>query len=180
VRTVCTPQGKAMYVASAPDWEWLLNEQRKLYTRSRADPDYVFRRLWGLVTDLRNLRGALARVARNKGRRTAGVDGMTVRNMLAHDGVDNFVGQLRERLRSGNFTPSPVRRVLIPKAAGQNKIVVCARRNFTVRAAARAIPRRERHRVGKVISISRLRPDSRGNFAPSVSPPSQIESFRRP
>ena len=119
--TTCTPQGKAMYVASAPDWEWLLNEQRKLYTRSRTDPDYVFRRLWGLVTDPRNLRVALARVARNKGRRTAGVDGMTVRNMLAHDGVDNFVGQLRERLRSGNFTPSPVRRVLIPKTGQPRK-----------------------------------------------------------
>jgi len=76
--TACKPLGKAMYVAPRPDWDWLRNEQHKLYTRSEQQVDYVFRKLWGLVTDPRNLRMALARVAGNRGRRTAGVDGVTV------------------------------------------------------------------------------------------------------
>jgi hypothetical protein len=65
-----------MYMASEPDRAWLLNEQRKLYQRSWLSPDYVFRELWGLVTDLRNLRVILARVSRNRASRTASVDGI--------------------------------------------------------------------------------------------------------
>jgi hypothetical protein len=61
--TASKPLGKAMYVAPRPDWDWLQSEQRKLYARSEKQVDYVFCKLWGLVTDPRNLRMALARVA---------------------------------------------------------------------------------------------------------------------
>ena len=115
------PQGEAMYVASAPDEAWLLNEQRKLHERSRMDPDHVFGKLWGLVTDTRNLRNALARVARNKGKRASGVDGVTVRSVLATEGADAFVGRLRAALRSNEYRPSPARRVLIPKEGQPGK-----------------------------------------------------------
>ena len=63
--TPSKPPGKAMYVAPRTDWDWLRIEQRKLYTRSEQHVDYVFRKLWGLITDPRNLRMALARVAGN-------------------------------------------------------------------------------------------------------------------
>jgi RNA-directed DNA polymerase len=112
--TASKPPGKATYVASRSDWDWLRNEQQKLYERSRDDLDYVFRKLWGLITDPRNLRVAVARVAANKGRRTAGVDGITVGKALRR-GVDDFVEKVRLELRSGAFRPSPARRVLIPK-----------------------------------------------------------------
>jgi group II intron reverse transcriptase/maturase len=108
------PQGKATYVASRSDRSWLLSEQRKLYARSHDNPDYVFCKLWGLLTDPRNLRVAFGRVASNRGRRTAGVDGLTVRRVIAK-GVDTFLAEVRKDLRSGAFRPSPVRRVLIPK-----------------------------------------------------------------
>jgi RNA-directed DNA polymerase len=72
------PLGQAMYVASRDDRLWLQSMQRKLYERSREKPDYVFEKLWGLVTDPRNLRIALARVHRNRGARTAGIDRVTV------------------------------------------------------------------------------------------------------
>jgi len=107
-------QGKVIYVAPIPDKEWLLNVQKKLHTRSYGNPDYIFRRLWGLVTDLRNLRCSLARVARNKGSRTAGVDGVTVRMILA-EGAEGFVEQLRVELRSRAFKPCPAKQKLIPK-----------------------------------------------------------------
>jgi RNA-directed DNA polymerase len=109
-----------MYVAPRSDLGWLRSEQRKLYTRSEQHLDYVFRKLWGLVTDLRNLRSAFARVAGNRGARTSGVDGMTVRNVLER-GADVFLFALRDELRSGQYRPSPARRVLIPKPGQPGK-----------------------------------------------------------
>jgi transposase InsO family protein len=76
--------GKAMYVAAQSDEDWLRSEQRKLYERSKEQLEYVFDKLWGLVTDTRNLQLAVARVSRNRGARTAGVDGLTVRKILAN------------------------------------------------------------------------------------------------
>jgi len=115
VSTTSKPRGEAMYMASASEKEWLLNVQKKLYAQSWKDPTYVFRELWGLVTDPRNLRIALARVAHNKGRRTSGVDGKTVRKVLSSEGADAFLAGIRAGLRNGAYTPSPARRVLIPK-----------------------------------------------------------------
>src|SRR3989442_9057518 len=120
MRAAPKPLGKAMYVASEVERSWLQIAQRKLYARSNEEPDYVFRKLWGLVTDLRNLRIAVARVAGNRGHRTAGVDGFTVRKILAH-GIEAFVEQVRHGLRSGSYRPSPVRRVFIPKTGQPGK-----------------------------------------------------------
>jgi retron-type reverse transcriptase len=108
-----------MYVAPRPDGDWLLSEQRKLYTRSEESVDYVFRKLWGLVTDPRNLRVAFGRVAGNRGRRTAGVDGVTVGAIAQR--AEEFIATLRAELRSGAYRPSPVRRVLIPKVGAPGK-----------------------------------------------------------
>ena len=47
MRTAARPLGKAMYVASQFDEDWLQSVQRKLYTRSKNDLDYVFGKLWG-------------------------------------------------------------------------------------------------------------------------------------
>jgi hypothetical protein len=109
-----------MYVATSLDRDWLRSAQSKLYARSKNEPDYVWRKLWGLVTDRRNLRLALVRVSQNKGARTAGVDGRTVRAVL-QQGPETFIEQLRAELRSGRFRPSPARRVLIPKAGQPGK-----------------------------------------------------------
>ncbi len=121
VSTTTKPQGKRpVYAAPQSDKDWLLIVQRKLYARSMENLDYVFCKLWGLVTDERNLRIAVARVTRNRGSRTAGVDGLTLR-MAIRNGVDAFVADARMDLRSGAYRPSPVRRVLIPKAGQPGK-----------------------------------------------------------
>jgi group II intron reverse transcriptase/maturase len=109
-----------MYVATELDESWLRNEQRKLYTRSRETPEYIFRKVWGLITDPRNLRIALARVARNKGHKTPGTDGQTAGQVL-REGADKWLGDLRVELRAGLYRPKPVRRVLIPKAGQPRK-----------------------------------------------------------
>jgi len=104
-----------MYIATEADRLWLQSVQRKLYARSRDNPDYRFEALWGLVTDPRNLRIAFSRVARNRGARTAGIDRITVRKIV-QQGAESYLVAIRKELRSGSFHPNPVRRVLIPKA----------------------------------------------------------------
>jgi len=58
---------------------------------------------------------AFNRVQRNRGARTAGIDRITVRRIV-QQGAEEYLVAIREELRSGSFHPSPVRRVLIPKA----------------------------------------------------------------
>ncbi|HTN84387.1 MAG TPA: group II intron reverse transcriptase/maturase [Sorangium sp.] len=113
--------GKAVYAASQSDLDWLRSVQRELHRRSREDPDYVFRKLWGFIVDPRTLRCALHRVARNRGSRTAGVDGITMGSLIRDIGAELFAQKLREELRCRTYRPSPVRRVLIPKTGQPGK-----------------------------------------------------------
>lgn len=115
-----TPR-KAVYTATQSDKDWLRNVQKKLYERSWENPDYIFRELWGLVTAPQNLRSALERVSRNRGSRSAGVDGLTVRAVLSRGDPQTFLDEIRTELRSGSYRPSPARRVLIPKAGQPGK-----------------------------------------------------------
>ena len=114
------PAGKVTYVATKSDKDWLRSEQTKLYECSWNDPDYVFCKLWGLITDPRNLRIAVERVAHNVGKRSAGVDGTTVATVLRR-GIESFVNGLRADLRASTYRPMPVRRVLIPKPGRPGK-----------------------------------------------------------
>ena len=120
MRRTSKSTGKAMYVASTADRQWLRSVQRNLYLRSWEEPGYVFEKLWGLVTDPRNLRCALARVASNRGRNTPGVDKVTVKRIVSL-GIDDFLQELRRDVRSRSFRPSPVRRVMIPKRGKPGK-----------------------------------------------------------
>src|SRR5262249_7471558 len=97
------------------DEVWLLSVQRKLYQWSRAHPEDSYRDLWNWMTDIRNVRCAWRKIALNQGRRTAGVDGMTVPGIRAGMGVQVFLEQLESDLKKGRYQPSPSRRKLIPK-----------------------------------------------------------------
>ena len=98
------------------DQAWILGVQRKLYQWSKANPDDSWRDMWGWLTDLRMLRHSWRRVASNRGRRSAGVDGMTVGRIRAKIGERRFLDELQAELRSSAYRPSPSRRKLIPKA----------------------------------------------------------------
>ncbi len=97
------------------DQAWLLDIQRKLYRWSRAEPDGAHRELWNWVTDPRSLRLAWRRVAGNRGARSAGPDKVTVRAIQRRNGVQRFLADTRTMLRNGDYRPTPVRRVMIPK-----------------------------------------------------------------
>ncbi|MER8594245.1 reverse transcriptase domain-containing protein [Mesorhizobium sp. M1182] len=98
------------------DEAWVLGVQRKLYQWSKANSEDAWRDMWGWVTDLRVLRHAWQRVASNRGRRTAGIDGMTVGRIRNGIGEQRFLEGLQAELRSGAYRPSPARRKLIPEA----------------------------------------------------------------
>ena len=59
---------------------------------------------------------AWRRVTSNRGRRSAGIDGLTVDRIQRRIGEQFYLDQIRSDLRSGAYRPSPSRRKLIPKA----------------------------------------------------------------
>src|SRR4029453_10965916 len=62
---------------------------------------------------------AWERVSTNAGARSAGMDRVTVARIVARGGVEFFLGQIRDLLKSGKYEPVRVRRVTIPKASGK-------------------------------------------------------------
>jgi RNA-directed DNA polymerase len=98
------------------DEAWVLDVQRRLYQQSKANPDETWRDLWGWLTDDRMIRHAWRRVSTNKGKRSAGVDGITVDRIRQTIGERTFLEGIRRELRSGTYHPSPSQRKLIPKA----------------------------------------------------------------
>jgi len=104
------------------DRAWLLGVQRKLYRWSKETPEGAYGDVWNWVTDPRNLRCAWRTIAQNKGKRTPGVDGLTVASIAAgNGGVPLFLDELREALRNGSYRPSPAKRKWIPKPGKQGK-----------------------------------------------------------
>ena len=66
-----------------------------------------------------NLRRALEAVKRNRG--AAGIDGMTSEQLEPH--FARHGGKIRAKLLAGRWTPSPVRRVKIPKPNGGKRLL---------------------------------------------------------
>ena len=77
--------------------------------RDSAEPDIL-----GKILNKDNLNRAYKRVKANKG--APGVDGMTIEEAFLWLKEHNH--ELTERIRKGHYTPSPVRRVEIPKPDG--------------------------------------------------------------
>ena len=77
--------------------------------RDSAEPD-----LLGKILDKDNLNRAYKRVKANKG--APGVDGMTIEQVLPWLKEHNH--ELIDRIKRGKYTPSPVKRVEIPKPDG--------------------------------------------------------------
>ena len=93
--------------------------QNKLHCWAAADRGRRFDDLYNLVCDPTVLTMAWERVAGNTGARTAGIDRATVAWIVSRFGVETFLHEVREQLRSRTFTPAPVRQVMIPKASGK-------------------------------------------------------------
>src|SRR5215203_7137858 len=93
--------------------------QTKLHRWATEDPGRRFGDLFNLVYDPAFLVVAWERVSTNRGARTAGIDKATAAQVETGIGVEAFLGQLRDALKSGEFRPVEVRQVMIPKANGK-------------------------------------------------------------
>lgn len=97
----------------------VLGIQVKLHGWACDDPHRRFGDLFNLVADPAFLLVAWDRVRGNRGARTAGVDGNTAYSIEAGQGVEAFLGELREQLKTRSFQPVPVRERMIPKVSGK-------------------------------------------------------------
>jgi RNA-directed DNA polymerase len=89
--------------------------QTKLHRWATEDSGRRFGDLFNLVYDRAFLVAAWERVSTNRGAQTAGIDKATTAMVETWIGVGAFLGQLRDSLKSGEFRPVEVRRVMIPK-----------------------------------------------------------------
>jgi RNA-directed DNA polymerase len=99
----------------------VLEIQTKLHRWATDDPHRQFDDLYNLVADPGFLMMAWERVAGNKGARSAGVDGQTVALVRDRIGVENFLAELRDQLKTRSFRPLPVRERMIPKPGSRKR-----------------------------------------------------------
>jgi RNA-directed DNA polymerase len=119
----------------APDKVRVL--QRKLYRAAKQARGRRFHALMDEVHRRDVLERAFEEVARNKG--AAGIDGQTIDD-IRQSGVEAFLSVLEIELREGAYRPLPVRRVMIPKAAGGERALgIPAVRDRVVQAAVKII-----------------------------------------
>ncbi|MFF9788981.1 group II intron reverse transcriptase/maturase [Streptomyces nigrescens] len=97
----------------------VLEIQTKLHQWAIGKSHRKFDDLYNLVADPAFLLVSWDRVRGNRGARTAGVDGKTVRYIEDGQGVEEFLDRLRSQLKDHSFRPVPVRERMIPKANGK-------------------------------------------------------------
>ncbi len=107
--------------------------QRKLYVKSKREPEYRFYSLYGKVWRQDVLEQAWRLVRANGG--GAGIDGMTIGE--AEERIDELLKELQQELRTGQYRPEAVRRVYIPKPDGRERpLGIPTVRDRIVQAAA--------------------------------------------
>ena len=92
--------------------------QRRLWAAAKQSPKRRFHALYDRICRSDVLQEAWKRVKRNKG--AAGIDGQSIAAVEQH-GVEQFLQELGEVLREGEYRPSAVRRRYIPKADGRKR-----------------------------------------------------------
>ena len=114
--------GKSLKTMSADtkrnfsDDERVLILQRKLYRKAKQEPEFKFYILYDKISLPYFLRESYRRLKTNQG--SAGIDGRSF-SQIEQAGLDAFLIDIQEELRTETYKPSPVKRVYIPKANGK-------------------------------------------------------------
>ncbi len=92
--------------------------QRKLYLAAKRNRERRFHALYDRIFRPDILRQAWEEVRRNGG--SAGEDGVTIED-VEREGEEQFLCQIEQDLKAGDYRPKPVLRVYIPKADGRQR-----------------------------------------------------------
>ena len=92
--------------------------QHTLFRAAKRNPGRRFHALYDRICRSDVLQKAWERVRSNGG--AAGIDGETLL-VIEQRGVDQFLGELGDELRRGEYRPQPVRRLYIPKPDGRKR-----------------------------------------------------------
>jgi RNA-directed DNA polymerase len=94
--------------------------RQKLGQKAKQEPQFRFYTLYGRIMDQVTLKAAWERVRANGG--APGVDGMSIAQVeQTAEGVEGFLGRIREELHAKTYRPDAVRRVYIPKPDGRER-----------------------------------------------------------
>ena len=93
--------------------------QAMLYAKASYGSETRFKRLYKYLTRTEWVEVATNRILRNRGSRTAGIDGKTRSNYLDEGKRAQLVASIVEELQTQTYRPQAVRRVYIKKANGK-------------------------------------------------------------
>jgi len=96
--------------------ENIRNFQKKIYRKAKQEKDFKFYSLYDKVCKLEYLEESYRRVRKNAG--SPGVDGLNFET-IEQNGLDDYLKEIQQELRTNKYKPSPVKRVYITKANGK-------------------------------------------------------------
>ena len=118
------PQSSAETRCGRESWtrmDDLTKTQRSFARKAMHQPKHRFADLYHLICREEWIATALHAVLANTGSRTAGIDGVTKRQLATDQAKQRFITTVRTELKAGCFKPTPVRRQYIPKPGGKRR-----------------------------------------------------------